>query len=196
MAIMRPECEALTRLLSGLAREIPDQDGWGWGTPFAQVTVKELKSCLLELMASKEELCRKTEELMATREALEAERQRYLVLFQYAPDAQVITDCDGLILQANRACARLLQVHPDYLVEDKSLQTFIVERDRGRVLAGLQRMNAESLDEPCRYFCMLQPRYEDPVLGILTVVRVALQHEVKFHWVIREAGTWLEAPEH
>ena len=189
---MRPEREALTRLVSDLAREIPDRDGWGWGTPFARVTLEELKSCLLELLASKEELCRKTEELIATREALEAERQRYLALFQYAPDAQVITNGAGLILQANRACARLLQVHPHYLLEDKSLQMFIVERDRGRVLAGLQRINAELLDEPCRYICMLQPRYEDPVLGILTVVRIPLPHDVKFHWVIREAGNWLE----
>jgi PAS domain-containing protein len=55
-----------------------------------------------------EEMLRQTEELEAMREQLEAERRRYRDLFEFLPDAYLVTDTQGKILEANRAAVALL----------------------------------------------------------------------------------------
>jgi len=45
--------------------------------------------------------------------AVEAERQRYQDLFEFAPDGYLVTDAQGMI-QANRAAAKLLNAKQEF----------------------------------------------------------------------------------
>jgi PAS domain S-box-containing protein len=47
---------------------------------------------------------------------LDTLRQRYLDLFEFAPDGCLVTDASGVVLEANRAAAALLKCSKEYLV--------------------------------------------------------------------------------
>ncbi|MBD2328909.1 PAS domain S-box protein [Alkalinema sp. FACHB-956] len=94
-------------------------------------TLKELYFVLEELQASQEELCHQNQELLATRQTVEVERQRYQTLFELAPDGYLVTDRQGKIHQANRAAASLFSVPQEYLIS-KPLRVLIHESDRDR----------------------------------------------------------------
>ncbi|HEY9876290.1 MAG TPA: PAS domain-containing protein, partial [Candidatus Obscuribacterales bacterium] len=92
-------------------------------------TFEELCITLEELQIANEELCKQNEELSLAHEAVEAERQRYLDLFEFAPDGYLVTDMDGAILEANRAAGTLLNVSQQFLV-GKPLVIFVAKEDR------------------------------------------------------------------
>ncbi|MFN6529150.1 PAS domain S-box protein [Nostoc sp. ChiSLP03a] len=90
---------------------------------------QELQQALEELQVMEEELREQNEELGVARELVELERQRYQNLFEFAPDAYLVTDTAGIIQEANRAAAILLAVRQKYLV-NKPLILFIPYQDR------------------------------------------------------------------
>ncbi|MFN6476293.1 PAS domain S-box protein [Nostoc sp. DedQUE07] len=90
---------------------------------------QELQQALEELQVMEEELREQNEELAVARELVELERQRYQNLFEFAPDAYLVTDTAGIIQEANRAAAILLAVRQKYLV-NKPLILFIPYQDR------------------------------------------------------------------
>src|SRR5689334_13866023 len=89
----------------------------------------ELQAVLEELQASEAELRHQNEVLVNTRQVVEAERQRYQELFEFAPDGYLVTDCNGRIQEANNAIAALLNVAQPFLV-GKPLVVFIDQIDR------------------------------------------------------------------
>jgi PAS domain S-box-containing protein len=60
---------------------------------------------------------------------VEAERQRYQDLFEFAPDSYLVTNNTGVIREANRAAARMLNVLPEFLI-GKPLINFIPFEER------------------------------------------------------------------
>ncbi|MEH1934917.1 MAG: PAS domain S-box protein [Nostoc sp.] len=90
---------------------------------------QELQQALEELQVVEEELRQQNEELAVARELVELERQRYQDLFEFAPDAYLVTDAAGIIQEANKAAATLLAVEQKYLV-NKPLNLFIAQEDR------------------------------------------------------------------
>jgi PAS domain S-box-containing protein len=93
------------------------------------VSLEELKTALEELHVAEEELRQQNEDLVEARGALESERQRYLDLFEFAPDGYLVTDAAGTIREANRAAAELLGVSHIHLV-GKPLTIFVPEEAR------------------------------------------------------------------
>jgi two-component system, cell cycle sensor histidine kinase and response regulator CckA len=89
-----------------------------------QVAMAEAASSLEELSVLVEELKEQNQELIATRYLVEAERQRYQDLFEFAPDSYLVTDVNGVIQEANLAAAQLLNVRPSYLL-GKPLSVFV-----------------------------------------------------------------------
>jgi PAS domain-containing protein len=85
--------------------------GKDYGRPQEQPPTnwEELQASLEELQIAEEELQQQQEELAASRYLVEAERQRYQELFNFAPDGYLVTDAHGVIQEANRAAAVLLQ---------------------------------------------------------------------------------------
>jgi PAS domain S-box-containing protein len=70
--------------------------------------IQALQQALQEVEVAEEELSRQNEELITAREALEIERARFQDLFEGAPVGYIVTDVSGVIRQANRAAANLL----------------------------------------------------------------------------------------
>ena len=88
-----------------------------------------LQQAMTEISISLEELQQQNEELIATRHLVEAERQRYYDLFNFAPDGYLLTDATGIIQEANYAAAKLLNVRQSYLI-GKPMAVFVHQTER------------------------------------------------------------------
>lgn len=91
--------------------------------------LEELHSALEELHVAEEELRAQNEELAIARAIVEAERQRYQELFEFAPDGYLVTDDVGVIKEANRAVASLFKMSQQKL-EGKPLINFVPYEQR------------------------------------------------------------------
>jgi two-component system phosphate regulon sensor histidine kinase PhoR len=79
-------------------------------------TLQELRASLEEMRVLEEELQAQGDELRSARGLLESEHERYKSLFELAPDAYLVTDATGQILEANRAAVVLFGVEHRSLV--------------------------------------------------------------------------------
>jgi two-component system, cell cycle sensor histidine kinase and response regulator CckA len=114
--------------------------------------LKELYFILEELQTSQEELRHQNQELIATQQVVERERQSYQALFELAPDGYLVTDRQGKIYQANRAAAQLFSVPQKYLIE-KPMVVLIDESDRS-----LFQTRLANLDRGQNWEVSLNPR--------------------------------------
>ena len=92
-----------------------------------------------ELTVIEEELRAQNLELAAARDALEAERQRYADLFQFAPDGYLVTDKASRILEANRVAKAMLGVNKASTPAEP-LATFVAEEDLPEFYERLSRL--------------------------------------------------------
>lgn len=69
------------------------------------------------------------EQLLQQSEQVVAEGQRYYDLFQSAPDAYLLTDANGLILEANDSARQLLNIPQNSLLR-KPLAVFVTQEER------------------------------------------------------------------
>ncbi|MEM8829858.1 MAG: ATP-binding protein [Cyanobacteria bacterium P01_G01_bin.19] len=90
---------------------------------------EEIMVGLEELQVATEELYHQQEQLETANREAEAERQRYLELFDYAPDGYLITNRWGIIQEANLTATEMLNRRQDHLV-GKPLSIFIPETER------------------------------------------------------------------
>lgn len=100
--------------------------------------VGELQTALEELQVAEEEMKQQNEQLAIARTNVEAERQRYQDLFDFAPDGYLVTDDAGMIREANRA-AKLLNVSQEFLIY-KPLVNFIPIAERRSFRAKLNQL--------------------------------------------------------
>lgn len=77
---------------------------------------KELHNTSKVVQLAAEELYEQNEELIQTRNWLETERQHYQELFEFAPDAYLVTNTEGIIQEANFTAAKLLNVSKQFLL--------------------------------------------------------------------------------
>jgi PAS domain S-box-containing protein len=106
---------------------------------FLEESFVELSTALEQLQVAQEELLQQDEELATTRQALETQRQRYQELFNFAPDAYLVTDAQGTIQQANCAAAILLNISQQSLV-GKVLASFIPLEERKALRSRLKQL--------------------------------------------------------
>jgi PAS domain S-box-containing protein len=90
---------------------------------------KELGNASEIVQIAAEELYQQNEELIRTRDLVEAERQRYQDLFEFAPDGYLVTDAHGIILEANRAAEGLFNLSKQVIV-DKPIINFVTLESR------------------------------------------------------------------
>lgn len=86
--------------------------------------LSELNSALYELQTASAELLDQNEYLASSRQTLEEERRRYQELFDFAPDGYLVTDMEGIILEANSAATNLFNVNKSLLI-GKPLAIFV-----------------------------------------------------------------------
>jgi PAS domain S-box-containing protein len=107
-----------------------------------------------------EELHAQNQALEEVARALEAERERYAALFDFAPDAYLVTDEHGIIRRANRAAVRMLGVSRENLLS-KPLALFVVPECKRDFYAQLTRLQAgEAVGE---WEVRVAPRHGSPV---------------------------------
>ncbi|HSU83993.1 MAG TPA: ATP-binding protein [Thermoanaerobaculia bacterium] len=160
---------------------------------FAQ-SLAGLQEQLGELEVAYEELAAQNEELEATREALERERHRYRHLFEEAPFGYLVTDVQGVVEEANRWAAELLNVRQD-LLAGKPLAVYIEAADRQAFRDLLPRVRA---GEPAGELeARIRPRHRQPVAVVLTAVRDldAQSRTARLRWTIRDVSSTKAAEE-
>jgi two-component system invasion response regulator UvrY len=154
----------------------------------AQVLVEaleDLRAALEELRVADEALHQQNEELASARLAVEAERQRYQELFDFAPDGYLVTNVAGSIQEANRAAAAMLGVLQHHLV-GKPLMVFLALEEHEAFCAQLLRLQqSEGVQE---LEMRVQPRQGAPFLAALTVAPIcdAQGTVVGLRWLLHD----------
>jgi len=132
--------------------------------------LEDLRTALEELGVADEELRQQNEELATARLAVEAERQRYHELFDFAPDGYLITDAAGIIQEANRVAATMLGVLQRHLV-GKPLMVFLALEEHEAFCAQL-RLRLQQSERVQEWEMRVQPRQGAPFPVALTVATI------------------------
>jgi PAS domain S-box-containing protein len=150
-----------------------------------QEGLEELQVALEELQVAQEELKAQNEELAIARTQVEAERQRYHDLFEFAPDGYLVTDNTGIIREANRTAATLLNVSRQYLL-GKPLVNFIPYEERRIFRAKLTQLH--QIDWMQEWEIHLQPRDSEAFDAALTIstLRDWQGTSVGWRWLLRD----------
>lgn len=147
---------------------------------------EEFQTTLEELLVAEEELCAANEEMVATRAEVEVERQRYQDLFEFAPDGYIVTDTKGVIQEANRAVAQLLNIPQKFLV-GKPLYVFFAQEVRDDLFAKLIQL--QQVNQVQEWEVRLQPRNNKPFSAALTVAAIRKPDGGKLtglRWLLRD----------
>lgn len=132
-------------------------------------SLTELSHSLQELQFAAGELRQQNDKLAHSQIALEAERQRYRELFEFAPDGYLVTNPDAIIVEANQAAAHLLNFSPERLV-GKSFAVFVATQERRDFYYKLSQLQqGESINS---WPVQIQPRGDTSFLASLTVAPV------------------------
>jgi len=151
-----------------------------------QEAIAEISISLEELRVSAEELQQQNNELIDTRRLVEAERQRYHDLFNFAPDGYLVTDVAGIIQEANYAMAQLLNVQQSYLI-GKPLSVFVyqLEWQKFRQMIMRLRQQGQIRTEELRIFH--KKRSVDFPAELNAIAVKDSQGQVgSLHWLLRD----------
>ncbi|MEH2228054.1 MAG: PAS domain S-box protein [Nostoc sp.] len=145
---------------------------------------KELHNTSKIVQLAAEELSQQNEELVKTRNWLEAERHHYQDLFELAPDGYLVTNTEGIIQEANLTAAKLLNVSKHFLV-GKPIINFVLLEERQQVRNELIQLSQS--DRVRELFVHLQQRYGELFDAALTVTVVRNQQgkAISLRWMVR-----------
>ncbi|MEH2173959.1 PAS domain S-box protein [Nostoc sp.] len=145
---------------------------------------KELYNTSKIVQLAAEELSQQNEELVKTRNWLEAERHHYQDLFELAPDGYLVTNTEGIIQEANLTAAKLLNVSKHFLV-GKPIINFVLLEERQQVRNELIQLSQS--DRVRELFVHLQQRYGELFDAALTVTVVRNQQgkAISLRWMVR-----------
>lgn len=129
----------------------------------------ELDAALEDLQVIYEQMQTSLETVGVIEEELFQQKQHYHDLFLFSPIAYLLTDADGLILEANQAIANLLNVPHCDLVR-KPLAAFVTPGDRQAFRTCLNRLS-QSIGIQI-WQSSLSPRHGESIVAELHVVSV------------------------
>ena len=157
-----------------------------WEQPeLVAASLEELQVALEELRVAEEELICQNEALADARAEVEAERQRYQELFDFAPDGYLLTDGVGTIQEANRTAAHMLNIAQHFLV-GKPLAIFVAQEERRAFRDELNRMS--QIERVQEWEVRLQRRDGTDFDAALSVVvaRDWQGNPVGWRWLLRD----------
>ena len=147
--------------------------------------LEELSTALEELYIAEEEVRLQNEELIVARQAIEAERQRYRELFEFAPDGYLVTDIYGVIQEANRVASQLLNIEQRFLI-GKPLINAVPEEYRRAFRAMLIQLHTVNRVEEWEIsFSRRRVGLFDAALTVETVRDVNKQ-AIALRWMLRD----------
>lgn len=175
--------EALRRQLSGLLEigsNLPIEQH-----EFLSATLAELDASIETLRSTDDELRRLVAELTAAREFLEAEREKYRDLFQFAPNGYLVTDLDGRIQEANRAAAVIFDTPPQSLGLS-FLASFVAPSDRASFHQQIDQMKRGV--QPGEWEIRLRRRAGETIDAAVSVATIRGRggRPVGLRWLIRD----------
>jgi PAS domain S-box-containing protein len=144
-----------------------------------------LLEVLEELRTADEQLRQQNEELALSRDQIDRERQKFYELFDFAPDAYVVTDPHATIREANAAASQLLGVPRQFLI-GKPIPLFFDE--------GARASHRHQLDQLCGisriddWEITLRPRNGAAVPASISIGRIGGKDKsiTGFRWIIRD----------
>lgn len=145
---------------------------------------RQLSATLQVLRRVEQELAVRDAQLAAARQALEVERERYRGLFECCPDAQVVTNLQGAILEANRAASLLLHV-PQEMLPQQLLPRYLGEDDRRRLRLFLFGVREHGLTS-WRAEMQVRPRGKPGFPASLVVHPVGTKPATGLRWFLRD----------
>ena len=148
-------------------------------------TIEELHAALEELRVADEELRQQNEALAAAHYQAEAERRRYQELFQFAPDAYLVTSFTGIITEANESASRLFGIAPHSL-PGKALAAYISTEDRPRFRSLLSVQQAEEHGRPMPFRLRTRGGLRLYAEMSYSVVHQGTGEPAGFRWLIRD----------
>ncbi|MCR3923527.1 MAG: ATP-binding protein, partial [Firmicutes bacterium] len=121
------------------------------------------------------------------RQAIEDERSRYLELFEFAPGGYLVTDTQGIILEANSAATSLLCVKKDLLV-GKPLALFVHSHERSSFRTRLAQLHKEPEPKNINWEFQLQASNQQAFPAAITVGKMTSQRRKtsELRWLIRD----------
>ncbi|MDM9385804.1 response regulator [Chlorogloeopsis sp. ULAP01] len=122
-----------------------------------------------ETQASLEAMEDIQDELLQQNEYLAVECQHYYELFNFAPDAYLLTDAQGMIQKANREAGALFNVLPNFLI-GKPLVNFVAEVERSLFRTKLNQLS--QLDSLQEWEIVICPRGGEPFDAALMVAPI------------------------
>jgi PAS domain S-box-containing protein len=131
-------------------------------------------------------------ELLASRDAIDRERQKYFELFEFAPDACFLTDSHGIIREANLAAGQLLGVPAQFLA-GKNLPGFFDESARSSCRHQLDQLRgSERCDD---WEIQIRPRNGAPTDVSVSIARMVTRDKGLggYRWVVRDISKRKEA---
>jgi PAS domain S-box-containing protein len=146
---------------------------------------EELRTALEELHVAEEELREQNHQLALTRQEVEKERQRYLELFEFAPDGYLVTDIDGKITEANRAAAELLKISQKYLIGKPLINYISLEERRAFRCQLLKLKDIELIREWETIFCDRTGIKFNAAITVMTVYD-SQRNPKEWRWLVRD----------
>ena len=150
--------------------------------------LEELQASLEELRTAEEELRQQNDALADARLGLETERSRYQSLFEFAPDAYLVTDMQGVVQEANQAASRLLDVSPRFL-RGKPLGSFVAESERRAFRLSL--LGADQMPAAQTWKTRLRRRHRGEFEAEITIgtIRGRESGPAGLRWLVRDVTT-------
>ncbi|XGV97937.1 MAG: PAS domain S-box protein [Leptolyngbya sp. BL-A-14] len=150
----------------------------------------ELQAMNEALRNTLKELRQQNEALELKHNAVEQERQRYLDLFEFAPDGYLVTDCQGRIQAANRAAVALLGVEScgSHHLLEQSLMNFVAKADLVAFHTRLEGLRLGQSDREPSWQVTLQPRRGEPIPVLVAVSAIQDQQRqtTGLRWLLRD----------
>jgi PAS domain S-box-containing protein len=145
----------------------------------------DLANAMEELRAAHEEADAQREQLAEASRKVQRTHQRYVELFEDAPDGYVVTDLHGVIKQANRSAVELLKSVRDFIIGNP-LALFV---NKGHKRAFYRRLNEmDALKAVKDWELRLQPWKRKPFWASINLAKVKIsEHEgISLRWLIRD----------
>lgn len=147
--------------------------------------IQDLKLALEELRVADEELRQQNEEILSAHLEVDAERRRYHELFDLAPDAYLVTNLAGIIVEANKSASCLIGIAQQYLI-GKAIATYIVSEDRARFRSLLNDAQVPSRGRGTPFRLRTRAGLRPYVELTYSIVHDAAGNPSGFRWLIRD----------
>ncbi|MEH1807355.1 PAS domain-containing protein [Nostoc sp.] len=149
--------------------------------------LKELDTASKILEIATQKLLEQTQKLVNVQARLREEYKRYQDLFEFIPNAYLVSDIQGKIQSANRATATLFNLQQRFLV-NKPLVCFIAVEERQMFRCQLNQMHRSECDYMQEWILRIQPRDCEPFEAAITVapIRDVKGNLTGLRWMVRD----------